>query len=211
MSIARFAAALVLALLLAGPAPARAADIGGPFTLTDHHGNAVTEASYPGKYLLVFFGYTYCPDVCPTELLVLGQTLDFLGEDAARIQALFISVDPDRDTPEALGSFISNFHPRMIALTGPKEQIVPVADDFGVTYFKVFTPPSIGESGDSDDDTDQTANDDYLISHSAAAYLMGTDGKFITIFPFGMPPEIIASGIRSIFSASIKATGKSGS
>ena len=184
---------------------------GGPFSLVDHHGKTVTDRDFLGQYVLMFFGYTYCPDVCPTSMQVISDVLDILGEEGKNIQPVFISVDPDRDTPEALGSFIGNIHPRMIALTGPKEQIVPVADDFGVTYFKVFTPPSIGESGDSDDDTDQTANDDYLISHSAAAYLMGTDGKFITIFPFGMPPEIIASGIRSIFSASIKATGKSGS
>ena len=183
MSIARFAAALVLALLLAGPAPARAADIGGPFTLTDHHGNAVTEASYPGKYLLVFFGYTYCPDVCPTELLVLGQTLDFLGEDAARIQALFISVDPERDTPAALAEYMPNFHPALIGLTGTPEQVAKAAKAYRV-FFRKSPKAAEGEA--------------YLVDHTSLVYLLDPEGEFVSHFVFGQGGETVARTIAKV-------------
>ena len=183
MRIARLAAAFALVLLLAWPISSRAADIGGPFALVDHHGNQVTEASYPGKYLLVFFGYTYCPDVCPTELLVLGQTLDLLGEDAARIQALFISVDPERDTPAALAEYIPNFHPELIGLTGTPEQVAKAAK-----AFRVFFRKSVKES----------EGEDYLVDHTSLVYLMDPDGEFASHFVFGQGAETVARTIAKI-------------
>ena len=182
MSIARFAAALVLALLLAGPAPARAADIGGPFTLTDHHGNAVTEASYPGKYLLVFFGYTYCPEVCPTTLSTMADALDILGDDAVKVRPLFVSVDPERDTPEQLAMYVRHFNPRLIGLTGTAEQVAAAAQVYRVYYRKVE------EKG--------AAADEYLMDHTAIAYLMGPDGAFKVHFSQNVDAETMARRIK---------------
>ena len=183
MRVAHLAAALVLVLLLAGPAPARAADIGGPFALTDHHGNAVSEASYPGKHLLVFFGYTYCPDVCPTELLVLGQTLDLLGPNAARVQALFITVDPERDTPETLAEYVPNFHPDLIGLTGTPEETAEAAKVYRVYYRKGET-----EAGETH----------YLMEHSSIVYFMNPNSEYVTHFVPGQGAETIAERIEEI-------------
>ncbi len=183
MSVARLAAAFALVLLLAGLAPARGADIGGPFELVDHHGNTVTESSYPGKYLLVFFGYTYCPDICPTELLVLGQTLDLLGEDAARIQALFISVDPERDTPAALAEYMPNFHPDLIGLTGTPAQVAKAAKAYRV-FFRKSPKATEGEA--------------YLVDHTSLVYLMDPAGEFVSHYVFGQGGETVARGITKI-------------
>ncbi|MDP6474159.1 MAG: SCO family protein [Alphaproteobacteria bacterium] len=183
MRIARLAAALVLALLLAGAAPARGADIGGPFALTDHHGNSVTDQSYAGKYLLVFFGYTYCPDVCPTELLVFGQTLDLLGAKAARVQALFISVDPERDTPEKLAEYVPNFHPDLIGLTGTLEQVTDAARAYRVYFRK--SPATADEEG-------------YLVDHTSLVYLMDPAGEFARHFVFGQGAETVARQIEEM-------------
>ncbi len=183
MRVAHLAAALVLVLLLAGPAPARAADIGGPFALTDHHGNAVSEASYPGKHLLVFFGYTYCPDVCPTELLVLGQTLDLLGPNAARVQALFITVDPERDTAEKLAEYMPNFHPDLVGLTGTSEQVAKAAKAYRVFFRKSLK---------------QAEGEDYLVDHTSLVYLMDPEGEFVSHFVFGQGAETVARTIGKV-------------
>ncbi|NQU56994.1 MAG: SCO family protein [Rhodospirillales bacterium] len=196
-------AGLLLAIFVSGPVYAAADEdgklarygqYGGPFSLVDHHGKTVTDRNFLGKYVLMFFGYTYCPDVCPTTMQVIGDALDALGEKGQNIQPVFVSVDPDRDTLKELASYVSHFHPRMIALSGSKDQILSIADDYGATYFKVYQGPSTG-------DDDKDGKGDYLISHSAAVYLMGPDGKFITLFPFGTSSEGIAQGIENILGA----------
>ena len=140
--------ALLAALLIAGTAyyfagPIRTATgtgtalVGGPFSLTDQDGRKVTDKDFLGKYMLVFFGYTYCPDICPTELQVMSAALDNLGAKADDIQPIFITFDPQRDTPEVLKQYVTNFHPRLIALTGTPEEIAVAAKAYRVFYSKL--------------------------------------------------------------------------
>jgi len=152
--------------------------IGGPFTLTDHNGQMVTENSYAGKYLLVFFGYTFCPDVCPTALTTISNTLDLLGVSADKIMPLFITVDPVRDTPADLKEYVSYFHPKLVALTGTEEQIKAVTKTYRVYFAKA--------QANKDD------KEDYLMDHSSITYLIGPDGNFVEHFSHGMEPEKIA-------------------
>ncbi|MBL6940921.1 MAG: SCO family protein [Rhodospirillales bacterium] len=193
---------LVLAVSVSGPIYSAADDdsmlarygqYGGPFSLVDHHGKIVTDRDFLGQYVLIFFGYTYCPDVCPTTMQVIGDALDALGEKGRNIQPVFVSVDPERDTPAELAGYVSHFHPRMIGLSGTKDQILKLADDYGASYFKVYQMPSTDAADDTED-----GKSDYLISHSAALYLMGPDGKFITLFPFGTSSGEIAQGVSTI-------------
>ena len=138
--------------------------VGGPFTLVDQDGRRVSEKDFLGKYMLVFFGYTYCPDVCPTELQVMSAALDQLGPEAERIQPVFVSIDPARDTPEVLKAYVGNFNPRLIGLTGTPEEIAAMAKAYRVFYAK---------AGNS------SSNTDYLMDHSSIIYLMGPDGRFV--------------------------------
>ena len=137
--------------------------IGGPFQLTDQDGKAVTQASWPGRYLLVFFGYTYCPDVCPTTLGTLADALGQLGPTAAKIQPLFVTVDPDRDKPDVLKAYTANFDQRIVGLTGTADQIKQVAKAYRVYYAR---------HGDGAD---------YTMDHSAVLYLMAPDGHFAAL------------------------------
>jgi len=148
-----------------GPQGSGIALVGGPFSLVDQDGRRVTEKDFLGRYMLVFFGYTYCPDVCPTELQVMSAALDQMGPEADRIQPVFVSVDPARDTPEVLKAYVGNFGPRLIGLTGTPEEIAAVAKAYRVYYAKAGN----GSSGT-----------DYLMDHSSIIYLMGPDGRFIT-------------------------------
>ncbi len=152
-------------------APLAGARIGGPFTLTDMNGVATSETRFAGQYRLVYFGYSFCPDVCPVDLnwLMLGLK-QFERQDAARaarIQPLFVTVDPDRDTADVLKSYVPQFHPRLLGLTGTAEQIAAMARGYAVTYAK-----QPGSSPDA-----------YLVSHSQLAYLMGPDGAPIALIP----------------------------
>ena len=190
----RLATVFAAALVLAAPAPARATDIGGPFALVDHHGNRVTHESYGDKYLLVFFGYTYCPDVCPTELLVFSDTLDALGDQAAHVQALFITVDPERDTPDKLAEYLANFHPDLVGLTGKPAEISEAARAYRVYFRKSPT----------EDEEDEAANVDpqaYLVDHTSIVYFMDSGGKFVRHFVFGQDAEIVAGEIEKILDA----------
>ena len=174
--------------------PLLGADIGGPFALVDHHGNRVTHESYGDKYLLIFFGYTYCPDVCPTELLVFSDALDALGDQAAHVQALFITVDPERDTPDKLAEYLANFHPDLIGLTGTPAEIAEAARAYRVFFRKSPT----------EDEEEEAANADpqaYLVDHSSIVYFMGSDGEFIRHFVFGQDAEIVAGEIEKILDA----------
>lgn len=152
--------------------------IGGPFKLTDHHGKTVTDQDFRGKFMLVFFGYTYCPDICPTELQVMATALNSLGAEGERITPAFVTVDPQRDTPEQLANYVQSFHPRLVGLTGSAEEIAAVAKAYRVYYAKA-------DGGD-------TAAD-YLMDHSAFVYLMGPDGKYVTHFPYGVTADKMAA------------------
>lgn len=153
--------------------------IGGPFSLTDHEGNPVTDADFRGKFMLVYFGYGFCPDVCPTELQNISVALDELGEAANAVQPIFITVDPERDTADFLADYVPSFHPRLIGLTGTREQIDKVASEYRVYYAKVKTG----------------ADGDYLVDHTSYVYLMGRDGAFLTMFRGATDPKRIASTI----------------
>lgn len=140
------------------------ASIGGPFTLTDSAGKTVTDRDFRGKFMLVYFGYTFCPDVCPTTLNQVAVALDKLGAKGDRVQALFVSVDPRRDTPEVIRQYTAAFSPRLLGLTGTAEQIAAAAKAYRVYYAEHRT-------GDGPLD--------YTMDHSSILYLMGPDGQFV--------------------------------
>jgi cytochrome oxidase Cu insertion factor (SCO1/SenC/PrrC family) len=170
------------------------ADIGGPFALTDHHGRPVTDESFRGQYLLVYFGYGFCPDVCPTELSNMAAALDILGPKADKVVPVFITVDPERDTPEFLADYVVNFHPRLIGLTGTTETIAAVAKAYKVYYAK----------------SRKSANsEDYLMDHTSFVYLMGPDGKFRTVFRPQTDPKKMAETIEGLMSESAAAATQS--
>jgi cytochrome oxidase Cu insertion factor (SCO1/SenC/PrrC family) len=156
--------------------------IGGPFSLTDQTGRPVTDADYRGRHMLIYFGFTFCPDVCPTELQVMASALDQLGRQADQVQPLFITVDPERDTPSQLAGYVSQFHPRMAGLTGTPEQIAAAARAYRVYYSKV--------PGKADDGY-------YTMDHSSFVYLMGRDGRFLEAFAHGTTPDKMAQAIRN--------------
>lgn len=157
--------------------------IGGPFTLTDQTGERRSEAVLEGRYALIYFGYTYCPDICPTSLATMTQAIDLLAEQApAKAQAVlpvFITVDPARDTVEALATYAGHFHPRLLALTGTEEEVAGAAKAYRIFYQKVEDP---GAS-------------DYLMDHSSVIYLMGPDGSYLTHFTHVSTADDIAKGL----------------
>lgn len=153
-------------------------NIGGPFTLVDHTGRTVTDKDFRGKYLLVFFGYTYCPDVCPTNLTAMTQALELIGEDAEKVQPLFVTVDALRDTPEQMAMYVEHFHKSLLGLTGSAEQLKTVADAYRIYSAKIQEDPNDPE--------------DYLMDHSAITYLMGPDGKYRTFFRQNLDSDLIA-------------------
>lgn len=159
--------------------------IGGPFSLVDANGKRVTDRDFRGKLMLVFFGYTHCPDVCPTELQNMAEVMDKLGPDADQVAALFISVDPKRDTPDVLAGYVKNFSPRIVALTGDQAEIASAAKAYRVYFRKVGN----GASGD------------YTVDHSAFVYLMDGSGKYITHFSFNSPPEAMTAVIKKQIAA----------
>jgi cytochrome oxidase Cu insertion factor (SCO1/SenC/PrrC family) len=159
--------------------PAKVA-VGGPFSLTGHHGNPVSDTDFRGQFMLISFGYTFCPDVCPTTLQTISAAMDSLGADSASLQPIFITVDPERDTVDSLSTYVDSFHPKLVGLTGAKTKTDKVAGLFRVYHKKVK-----GESGD-----------DYTIDHSAFIYLMGPDGKFLTMFRHNASPDALAQDIR---------------
>jgi protein SCO1/2 len=184
---AAFAAGLVLCLgaitLIAGTnfsgkvlAPVA---IGGPFRLLDQNGTAVTDQDMKGKPFLVFFGFTHCPDVCPTTLFDVSEVLRSLGPDADRAGALFITVDPERDTTAALKDYLGSFDPHVRGLTGDAEALAAVAKEYRVYYKKV---PLDGG--------------DYTMDHTAIVYLMGKDGRFVSPFNLKRKPDVAAAELR---------------
>lgn len=161
--------------LLSGRAP-----VGGPFELTDQTGHRRTDADFHGKLVVLYFGYTYCPDVCPTELQSISLALDKLGAAAETVQPVFITVDPERDTPARLAEFVSSFHPGLIGLTGSLADIKKTA----IAYRTFFAK------------NDATAPGEYSVDHTGFIYLIGKDGHYLGFLPPGASPDEIADAIR---------------
>ncbi len=141
--------------------------IGGPFTLTDPTGKQVTDKDFRGRYMLVFFGFTACPDICPAGLQLMSAALGKIGAKADNITPIFISVDPARDTPEKIAAYVKNFNDRLVGLTGTPEEVAAVAKAYRVFYEK--TP-------------NEAAPADYGMNHTSIIYLMGPDGEYVTHF-----------------------------
>jgi protein SCO1/2 len=196
-------AALGIAALAAMPSPALPSDddtrpvsaaesmdaamwgkgaIGGPFTLTDHTGTVRTEADFRGKLLLVYFGFTHCPDVCPADLMAIGGALKALGPLADQVRALFISLDPQRDTPALLAAYVESFHENVVGLTGDEAAIRRAARAYKVYFQRI--------SG--------RGEDDYGFDHSAYIYLMDRTGSFIGVLPPATPPERIVQVLKPL-------------
>ena len=159
------------------------AKIGGPFTLTDHTGAVRTEQDFRGKLMLIYFGYTYCPDVCPTALQIMSVALQNLGGKAEAVTPVFITIDPARDTAQHLGDYVKNFHALMVGLTGSAAQIKQTAKVFRVYYRKAEAA-----AGDPPKD--------YLMDHSSVVYLMDREGRYITHFTHRSPSEKIEAAIQ---------------
>ncbi len=155
---------------------------GGRFMLKDHTGRVRTDQDFQGKFMLLYFGYTYCPDICPTSLQTITHALDLLGKDADIIQPVFISVDPERDTVAVLRDYVGAFHPRLIGLTGSQVAINSVAKKFRVKFAKVADAGGI--------------NDDYVVDHTSSVFLMGIDGKFVTRFSHATTAKQMAAKLR---------------
>lgn len=183
--VGAFAGSLVVGLVLmlwvmGGLRHATApAAIGGPFQLTDQTGQTVTEKSMQGHPTLVFFGFTHCPDVCPTTLFEMSQVLKAMGKDADRVNAYYITVDPERDTQAAMKEYLSSFDPRLKGLTGSPQEIAKVLSEYRVYSKKV--PLKDG---------------DYTMDHTALIYLMDRDGKFVAPFNINQKPEQAASDLK---------------
>jgi len=159
--------------------------IGGAFTLTDNTGKRVTDQDFRGKYTLVFFGFTSCPDICPAGLQLIAGALEKLGTKAQRITPIFISVDPQRDTPEKLAAYVKNFDTRLVGLTGTPEEIAAVAKAYKVYYAKV---PS------------KERPDDYTMDHTSIIYVMDPKGEFVTHFTPSTSVDDMAAKLDKIVS-----------
>ncbi len=156
-------------------------EIGGPFSLIDHHGKRVTDRDYLGKPTLVFFGYTHCPDVCPTTLLELSTQLEELGPDADRLNVLFITVDPERDTPEQLALYLSSFDSRIVGLSGSPEDISAALNAYHIYAKKV--PLNDG---------------DYTMDHTATIAMMNSKGKYVGSMHYQAPTAITHAKLRRL-------------
>lgn len=174
------AVAALLATVLGAPfLPAAEVEVGAPFTLIDQNGKPRSDADFRGSYMLIYFGFTFCPDLCPTALLTMVQALDKLAMsapiDADRITPIFITIDPERDTSDVLKDYAASFSPRLVALTGKPDDLRDVAYGYGVFFARV---PGGGEN--------------YLMDHTSFTYLMGPDGRYITHFEKDVTPEELA-------------------
>lgn len=163
------------------------APAGGPFSLIDGSGATVTDRTFRGKWELVFFGYTYCPDLCPTTLNTISDALAALGPLADKVQPLFITVDPQRDTQAVIGDYVRNFDPRIVGLTGSPEAIAAVAKEYKVYY-------AVHRTGNGPDD--------YLMDHSGFVYLMDPDGRFVRVLSGETSAQAMADKLRPLLSPS---------
>jgi protein SCO1/2 len=174
--ITGFAGIASAAAPAAPPAP-----LDGHFSLSTLDGRAVTDADYHGKWLLIYFGYTFCPDVCPTTLTQIGSALDALGPQAKEFQPIFITVDPARDKPPVLRDYMKSFDPRIVALTGEPDDIETSAKSFHVYY----RPRSLG-------------NGQYTVDHSSYIYVMNPKGKFVELLTGDLPGHPLADDLRKL-------------
>jgi protein SCO1/2 len=203
-SIMRLILMLVLAALLAVPPGDGAAQdigarstgndvaqeahaIGSHFILQDQDGQTVLDENYRGSFLLITFGYTHCPDVCPATLLNMAGALDILGPDGAKVRPIFITLDPSRDTPAVLKEYTGSFGPRFVGLTGPEAYIADAATKFRIKFSKV-----------------ENASLGYTIDHTSAIFLMGPDGGFLARFPHSLTPQALAARLRERLGAEPK-------
>lgn len=157
------------------------ADIWAEYALVDHTGRPVTEADYADRWQMVFFGFTHCPDICPTTLAYMASVLDLLGDEADRVAPLFITVDPARDTPSVMAEYVAAFHPRLIGLTGAEENVTATMGAFKTWAERVEDP---------------AAPDGYSMAHAGHIYLMGPEGRFVDVYQErDQPPEAMAEEI----------------
>lgn len=183
--VGAFAASLMLGLVLlfvlmgGGRSVTAAAAIGGPFQLTDQTGQTVTDKSLQGRPTLIFFGFTHCPDVCPTSLFEISEVLRAMGKDADKVNAYFVSVDPDRDTPAAMKDYLSSFDPHLKGLTGDSAAMTKIISEYRVYAKKV--PLKDG---------------DYTMDHTALIYLMDRDGRFVSPFNLKRTPDEAATDLK---------------
>jgi cytochrome oxidase Cu insertion factor (SCO1/SenC/PrrC family) len=159
--------------------------VGGPFQMIDQDGKPVSDRDLLGRHALLFFGYTYCPDVCPTELQIITASLQLMGDSASSIRPVFVSIDPARDTPKALKDYLSNFDPRFLGLTGTDAQVAAMATAYRVYYAKV---------------ENRQAPQSYLMDHSSIIYLMAPDGRFLKHFPYTTDAAALAKDIQAAMS-----------
>lgn len=183
----------MLALACAGPAHARSAaetmdilmwnrePVGGPFELIDHTGKPRSDGDFRGRLMLVYFGFTYCPDVCPTDLMAIGQAIEQLGPEGDAVQPIFITLDPERDTAGHLAEYVPLFHPHLLGLTGRLDAIGAAAEAYKVYFAKI---PIGKEAGD------------YTVDHTSFIYLMDRDGRYLGFFPPGTSAERMVEIIR---------------
>lgn len=159
------------------------ASIGGPFNLVDGSGKPVSDADFRGKYMIIYFGYTYCPDVCPTSLGEIASALDMLSPaQLEKVVPIFISIDPERDTPEVIGEYVTHFHDRIIGLTGSLDAVKSVAKSYKV-YFSKGEVDSYG---------------DYPVDHTSYTYVVGPDGKFVTAYRHATPAQDMAKSLKGM-------------
>lgn len=156
------------------------AAVGGPFVLSDPGGRRIALADFRGKIVLLYFGFTTCPDVCPTDLAVIGQMMRELGREADGVQPIFITLDPQRDTPALLREYAAAFHPRLVALTGTEAEISRIATDYKVFFQKVALPDTKG----------------YTIDHMTFTFLLDRQGRYVAFFPPGTPADRMATMVR---------------
>jgi protein SCO1 len=157
--------------------------VGGPFSLVGTDGKTVTDADFRGRYMVIFFGFTHCPDICPAELQVIAQALDKLGDKGKKVVPVFITLDPARDTPQVMGEYVKSFGPNFVGLTGSPEAIAAAAKSYRVAYAKVENKESAS---------------DYSVDHSALVYLMDPEGKYVTHFSFGTSADDMAEKLDKI-------------
>ncbi|MGO9485630.1 MAG: SCO family protein [Rhodomicrobium sp.] len=177
--VAGFAAAYSIRFAPEGSRTEGKALIGGPFSLSNTDGKRVTDRDFRGKLMLVFFGYTHCPDVCPTEMQNMADVMDKLGPDAKQVAPIFISVDPVRDTPQALSDYVKNFSPLIAGLTGTQDEVASAGKAYRVYFRKA-----------------DGGSENYTVDHSVFVYLMDRDGNYLTHFMFNTPPETIVEVIK---------------
>ena len=154
--------------------------VGGPFTLKGTDGKRVALADFKGRIVLLYFGYARCPDVCPTDLAIVGEALRQLGPAGDDVQPIFVTLDPKRDTPAIMKEYVAAFHPRFVALGGTEAEVKRVATSYKVFYEKVPLP----------------GTKTYTIDHSAFTFLLDREGKYVAFFPPGTPPERMATMVR---------------